>query len=253
MAPRIPTVSKTKKGKKEHKKRVRFRNNTVGKPRQEFIKPPKNYENVILYYLTKLKRLFGSNDQSKTVVGVTNDKGKISNLCPTSKSKCSGNIVTKDLEAALKDKAFTIVNSALEYGFANNVLERRGNYFILKHKKNSRLFNREATPFPSIPSKRISACKCHICNSHLKSNIDNGKFTHIQKTSRGNIRAESLDNPKFNSKPQNIQKPSQEKVSFTSLTSSNRKSRSCTKFKSGKDCKCRNCRVSKVKPKVARK
>lgn len=170
MAPRTRNSTKTKRGKviRGRKKHVRFHKSDISGKSQTDIKPPENYENLILHYLTKLKRLFGSTDDVEATRKSKERQGRqhksknyvdLNTTRPsprkTSKQKLYEVLKTDEnqMERMIKDKAFNIVNSAIEYGFANKILEKKGNYFILKNRKNLKLAARQPTPGPNISNK----------------------------------------------------------------------------------------------------
>lgn len=286
MAPRTRNSIKTKKQKKGRKKRVHFhKKEYFGGNSQTVVKPPENYENLILYYLTKLKRLFGSTDHAGSTVTEINPNrlGKDSsgkqtksksnmhyatdtNFIRRSSSKpksyeameIDNDDVKSDMESVIRNKAFNIVNSAIEYGFANNVLEKRGNYFIIKKPKNSKIANRQPTPGPNVINKSFNAdCKCPKCRSQksiMKQNIYNVRPKTSQKLCRdfSNNRSESIDKQTYHFRSPKAPLPSHLKQSSTSVMPK-RRSRSCTNSKALKDhnriidCTCSSCRMLKQK------
>ncbi|CAH2017167.1 unnamed protein product [Acanthoscelides obtectus] len=103
------------------------------------VKQSENYESLILYYLAKLRRLFGSADHPTP--------GNRENSAVKMRNENSGNVGRQDgphsinpnrytarrssprprdnLTEEMKEQAFSIVNAAIEYGYANNVIGRR--------------------------------------------------------------------------------------------------------------------------------
>lgn len=277
MAPRTRNTTKTKRVKKGRKKRVRFHKSDNSGKSQILIKPPENYENLILHYLTKLKRLFGSadevNDNNRLMKDRQSKQNKSKNYAdlnsdqPTTRKLSSKqklyDILKSDenqMEKVIKDKAFNIVNSAIEYGFANNILEKKGNYFILKNRKNLKLAARQPTPGPNISNKSFhTGCKCHKCRSQKsvgKHDLKAVRSKTSDKLCREHTskRPLSAGNQTYLLRSGKTPQPSQSKHSSLSLLS--RKSRSRTNSKSAKDhakntdCRCSVCRTLKLKQKL---
>lgn len=266
MAPRTRNSTKTKRVKKGRKKRVRFHKSDGSSKSQATIKPPENYENLILHYLTKLKRLFGSTDdvennrsskerqgrqnRSKNYVELNSTRPTARKL--TSKPKLYEELRSdeNEMERTIKDKAFNIVNSVIEYGFANNILEKKGNYFILKNRKNIKLAARQPTPGPNISNKSFhSTCKCHKCRS--QKSIGKQELLRVRSKTSDCKRPLSAGNQTYRLRSGKTPQPSQSKNSSLSLLSRSR-SRTNSKMNHAKnvDCRCSGCRTLKLKEKL---
>lgn len=286
MAPRTRSSVKSKKAKKGRKRRVRFYKKEY--VAQNLVKPPENYENLILHYLTKLKRLFGSTDHSNSRVSEADtnrstnqrlgNKSRINNNMDLTSNRCSTRqLIAKskpydameiddngDMEIVLRNKAFNIVNSAIEYGFANNVLEKRGNYFIMKNTRNSKLANRQPTPGPNVPNKSLfSKCKCHKCRSQKSvvrrdAEVVRPKTTEKLCQQYSNSRPQTTDNQRYRLRSPKTPQLSPQRQSRSNLLAKPT-SKSFTNSKAledhlrNNDCKCSRSRILKMKPSMPKK
>lgn len=270
MAPRTRSSVKPRKTKTGRKKRVSFhkKDHSIEKS-QAFIKQPKNYENLIRYYFTKLKRLFGSADEVNQSLSeidtsrmlktcVRNQCGSIQNLSrmssstsarlTNSKPKLSDSMDisnNRDLEMLMREKAFNIVSSALEYGFANDILEKRGDYFILKNRRNLKMAIREPTPGPSVFNKALnSVCKCVNCTNRRS-------IIKLEEDSLVNKHSEKLDRKHSVIRPQSARLREYNLRSTPSRTNSiiRKKSKSCSGDKDLKHNSAMSCRCSTTRSK----
>lgn len=104
-----------------------------------------SYENIILHYLSRLAGLFRSAVPAKATI-------------------------TDQLKPILKipsspDKAYDIVSTAMDYGVANNIIQKIGSYFVLKNKPKERpVRSRRSTPGPGL--KRCTVCKGTTAENH---------------------------------------------------------------------------------------
>lgn len=133
------------------------------------VKPPENYENLLLFYLTKLKNLFSNPHPARTAR--ENSAVRMRKLhqdhCPRSASR--GNSLVHPCRYTssnppkprehVQSEVYNVVLAALEYGFANNVLEKKGDCFILKNRRHN-LATRQPTPGPRYCEK---CCNVHRC------------------------------------------------------------------------------------------
>ncbi|KAF7269313.1 hypothetical protein GWI33_017636 [Rhynchophorus ferrugineus] len=94
---------------------------------------PKNYDNLLLFYLTKLKRLFSSqvsqNCRENSVDSTSRTRSQ--RVCHRPRTPIPPPSLNAD---DIQSKVYKVVSAAIEYGFANNVLERKGDCFVLKNQ-----------------------------------------------------------------------------------------------------------------------
>lgn len=187
MAPRTRNSDK-KHFRRSHRREVRYpRREVAARKSATVIRPPENYENLILYYLTKLKRLFSapnhphprSNETSaekmrreqlsekhcsgtKSKIAIDPDKYTARRTTPKPREDLGA------VEDDIKNKVYNVVNAAIEYGFANNVLEKKGDCFVFKNQRTSKIANRQPTPGPK--RSYCSQCNCNKCKNVNRTN-----------------------------------------------------------------------------------
>ncbi|XP_060520259.1 uncharacterized protein LOC132698286 [Cylas formicarius] len=61
----------------------------------------------------------------------------------------------------IQEKVYNVVSAAIEYGFANDILERNGDWFVFKNRALSRAASRPPTPIP-----RPRYCSLHQGTFH---------------------------------------------------------------------------------------
>ncbi|KAG5884682.1 hypothetical protein JTB14_000379 [Gonioctena quinquepunctata] len=169
--------------KKAKAKLERFRKN--GHPHEEHkVKPD---DDLILYYLSKLRKLFASPDYLTDGMRV-NSGEKMRRQSTGVKMRRPFNY---SMNNDIKEEACNVVNDAIEYGFKNNVIERRGNCFILKNRQNPKLANRQQTPGPTaFDDSLYTRCQCSQCkivkaadtftNSEMARTISKNNFNCLQ-------------------------------------------------------------------------
>lgn len=155
-----------------HKKRVRF-----SKARLPAIS--KNiessnvdgYADIVLHYLSKLKRLFRPSDKrsASTTKSILKKKRYIIN--------------GKSID---RQTVLDIVNAALQYGCANQVIQKVGSYFLVRdddsteNTRKSKKCNNDYTP------DQLNLVKCTSCNSLIE--IDQTNEYNDSKDNRGKRR-----------------------------------------------------------------
>lgn len=272
MAPR--NRNSDKKHSRSCRKEVRFpRREIAVRKSATVIRPPENYENLILYYLTKLKRLFATPDHPHPG-SKENSADKMrrellaGNRCSETKSKIEidPNKYTarrstpkprdvKDIEQDIRDKVYNVVNAAIEYGFANNVLERKGDCFVFKNKRSSKIANRHPTPGPSFAKRSYcSQCNCTQCKNgnrnnepcqHVRPFSERGVYRKTHIVRRPNTSANISRLPE--SKTQSMNKGHLNRKNRPSRSKSCIITRSNLKDRLRKVCNCRRCRLLEQK------
>ncbi|VEN45507.1 unnamed protein product [Callosobruchus maculatus] len=184
MAPRTNTSTRKSARRsgnsrqQRHEKIVRFpkKEPPLKRKSSTAVKPPENYESLILYYLAKLRRLFSSADHPtpgnrensaakmrKENNGNTGRQEEPQSINPNRYTARHSSPRPRDnLSAELKEQALNIVNAAIEYGYANNVVGRNGNCFYLKGTKSCKGLS--LNPVPE------SRCGCRQCFSRMSTN-----------------------------------------------------------------------------------
>lgn len=282
MAPR--SRNSDKKHSRSRRKEVRFpRREVAVRKSATVIRPPENYENLILYYLTKLKRLFSAPDHphprsnensadkmrreqsteersSKTKSKIEIDPNKYTARRSTPKPRGG-----KDVEQDINDKVYNVVNAAIEYGFANDVLERKGDCFIFKNKRTSKIANRHPTPGPScVKRSYCSQCNCSKCKDVNRNSDTPEPCKHIRPFSEHGIHRQTYYDRRPNTSA-NISRLQGSKTQSLSraMTKNGRgtsRSKSCIitthgnlKDRLRKVCNCRRCRLLEQRRKSQRK
>ncbi|RZC34719.1 hypothetical protein BDFB_005701, partial [Asbolus verrucosus] len=166
-----------------YKKRVKFAKSRSPIPDKKSLNSAESYANIVIYYLSKLKNLFQSSsdrdkDTSKYLHGDRYDLSSRSILKKTCGRSAYAN---SDLEG--KQKAYEIVNAALQYGCANDVIEKVGNYFLVKKESEHNIATRRPTPGPDYI--RCANCKnlTKFSNKHgnISDNKEKGKISSKQR------------------------------------------------------------------------
>lgn len=175
-----PRKSTRKHRRNSRRKAVRF-----GKKEKVIMKTvdAKAPENVILHYLTKLRKLFNNrltpglqpiapakvpknnspNDENKT-----SDSHKPKSAPTKPWELMDVDSPGEETDPQFKEKVFNMVIAALEYGLAHDLLEKKGNCFVLKSKRNAKIANRRPTPGPNITNASYIRCNCSCSNCKLR-------------------------------------------------------------------------------------
>lgn len=117
----------------------------VKAPSPEPRKPPESYEKLLLFYLNKLKGLFSNTNHPQPGIrensAIKLDKlhrehylrcSEQRTLGPPSKYTSSNPPRPRESPTNLQSEVYRVVTAAIDYGFANNVLEKRGDCFTFK-------------------------------------------------------------------------------------------------------------------------
>ncbi|KAG5884683.1 hypothetical protein JTB14_000380 [Gonioctena quinquepunctata] len=182
MAPRMKkTFRKTlnTERKKAKAKVERFRKNSH---KEHEVKP--DYDNLIRYYLSKLGKMFAS-PVHPTVGMRVNSGEKMRRQSTGVKLRRPSNY---SMNNDIKEEVYNVVNAAIEYGFKNNVIERKGNCFILKNRHNPKLANRQQTPGPSaFDDSLYTRCQCSRCEiANAANNFTSSEISRSISTNNWN-------------------------------------------------------------------
>lgn len=133
-------------------------------------KTPESYENLVLFYLNKLRYLFSKAHPQPTARENSALKmDKMQRNDPSSKShklnmmhpcKYTSSNPPRPREEDMNSKIYKMVSAAIEYGYANDVLERKGGCFYFKNKRPS-LASRAPTPGPQSTRYCSKCCSLH--------------------------------------------------------------------------------------------
>lgn len=134
-----------------HKKRVRFckaRSPIISKNTES--SNVDGYADLVIHYLSKLKKLFQSPD----------GRSNVSTKSILKKKRCFADGRRIDRQTVLD-----IVNAALQYGCANQVIEKMGNYFLVPDDNCCSQDIRKSSSNDNCGSDQIELVKCASCNS----------------------------------------------------------------------------------------
>ncbi|CAH1101301.1 unnamed protein product [Psylliodes chrysocephalus] len=186
--------------------------------------PGKSNESLILYYLTKLKKLFKSQEnkagRGRSSVRIGKPQDGLTTGIAGGLDK-SGDIDNRQIQ----DVMYNVVNEALEYGFRNKILEKRGNCFMLTGTRS--VSRRDPTPGP----QGFRTCNCRRCSYYAScSNRPGGcqECARIQREKQARLGRHP---------PNNFMGKS------SSFTNARLRSRSRLGFR----CNCSKCRIRQGK------
>ncbi|EEZ98878.1 hypothetical protein TcasGA2_TC004492 [Tribolium castaneum] len=165
-----------------YKKHVKFAKSRSPVARKKVPNTADSYANIVLYYLSKLKGLFHSPVNHEKTSYYARDAYDSSKPILRKDSRKMG-YGDSDIDA--KEKACEIVNAAIQYGCANNIIEKVGNYFLLKKSEQpkQRMAVRRPTPGPDYV--RCASCKNLTKFSRKYSVVNVRENRHKSKRHRG--------------------------------------------------------------------
>lgn len=167
-----------------HKKRVKFAHSRSPTPMRKKAKKAESYADIVLHYLSKLKNIF---QISKNPENSEYPTGPI--------LKASTNDIKRD--PGDTQKAYAIIDAALQYGYNKNIIEKVGDYYLVKKNAagvDSRgRSHRGPTPGPDY-------VRCRNCDSLSKTpsrhRLGSSKREH--ESGRKRRRSPSTDNASVN-------------------------------------------------------
>ncbi|ENN81322.1 hypothetical protein D910_01178 [Dendroctonus ponderosae] len=143
-------------------------------------KSPESYENLVLFYLNKLRYLFSNAHPQPTarensalkMDKMQRDDASSNSYKPNVMHPCkyTSSNPPRPREDNMKSKIYKMVSAAIEYGYANDVLEKKGGCFYFKNKRPG-LALRAPTPGPQ--STRYCS-KCCSLHGYADSNPQDG-------------------------------------------------------------------------------
>lgn len=157
------------------------------------VKPPESYENLLLFYLTKLKNLFSNPHPAPTARQNSAVRmGKLHhNHHPRRDSRATSLVHPCRYTSSnppkpredVQSEVYKVVSAALEYGFANNVLEKKGDCFILKNRRHN-LATRQPTPGPRYCER---CCNVHQCIKTIPESMPPCCERSLHTTQQGKV------------------------------------------------------------------
>ncbi|KAJ3666484.1 hypothetical protein Zmor_001925 [Zophobas morio] len=141
-----------------YKKHVKFAKSRSPIPRKKAPNNADSYANIVLHYLSKLKGLFQSPRIYNKDLANYFTRGSFDNISKPILKKDPRRVNSySESESESKQKAYDIVTAAIQYGCANNIIEKVGNYFLVKNKSEQKVSTRRPTPGPDYI--RCASCK----------------------------------------------------------------------------------------------